>query len=234
MKILILFIHLLLIAACGTKSKAGPYAELTPKEKARIALDDKDFQGAVVLYKAVIADDPKDFESYRFLAAAYAEEGGFDILKAVSGTVGSSSSNLLTGISKFLPAEPTDAQIEALKLSTKTLLSLPEEQRSTLHPEIPSASSAAQQLQFYQAAYSLIYLNKFTKITPSGAVDPSQLATMSNADVDNILNNFTAIATAAGGGAVAEGADAFMSQLNSMPGETRRDKLISYLAAHPS
>lgn len=223
-------------SACNTKSKAMPYAELTEEEKARIALDAKDFPTAISLYKSLVENKPTDYENYRFLSAAYAELGGFDILKAVAGTIANAgkggSSSLLDSISKFLPSDPTDEQIAALKSATEVLTSLPVEQRSYEHPEVPTSSSGAQQLEFYQAAYSLIYINKFTKVTDAGSLDPSKLESMTEEDVNNILDNFGAIAATAGGGAIAEGADALIRQLESAPGETRRDKLLNYLSTH--
>lgn len=233
MKFLWLYLILMLLSACDTASKAGPYADLTLKEKARIALDSRDFPEAIKLYKEVITADALDYESYRFLSAAYAENGGFDIVKAITGSASASGSDLLDTLSVFLPTSPTDDQIASIGLASDTLLLLPEEYRSYEHPEIPSSSSAAQQLQFYQTAYSLIYLKKFTQVTESGALDPSKLATMTDQDVDNILNNLEAVVATQGGGVVTEGAEAFISQLDAAPGGTRREKLLAYLEQQP-
>ncbi|RZA24837.1 MAG: hypothetical protein EOP10_08680 [Proteobacteria bacterium] len=221
------------LTACDTQSKAVPYAEYTSEEKARVALDKKDFPEAIRLYKEVIAANPLGYDSYRFLSAAYAEQGGFDILTAITGTIDKSGSSLIDTLSDFLPAEPTEAQIESLRLATETLMLLPAEYRSYDNPAIETSSSAAQQLQFYQTAYSLIYIKKFTKVTETGALDISKLEEMTDADVDTILNNFEAIAETQGGGVVAEGVEDFISQLDAAPGGTRREKLLSYLEAHP-
>ena len=225
-----LLIIALLLEACGTQTKATPYAELTPTEEARIALNAQDFSKAINLYKAVLASHPDDYESARFLSAAYAGLGEFDILKAVAGTLSKSSDSLLAMLGNLVPAQPTDVQIEALRLAKDTLLALPEEQRSHDHPEIPSSSSAAQQLEFYQAAYSVIYLNKFSQVTDTGALDPAKLETMTDADVDAIVDNFAALAASGGGGVVTEGAGAFIEKLDSTPGGTRKEKLLAYLA----
>ena len=233
MKRVLLLLVLTQIMACDTASKAEPYAELTPEESARIALDAKDFPEAIRIYKDLIAAAPEDYESYRFLATAYAEQGGFDIVEAILGTLSESSSNPLDNLSKFLPAEPTAEQIESLGLAKDTLLLLPVEHRSFGHPEIATSSSAAQQLQFYQSAYSLIYLKQFTQVTETGSLDPARLEEMTDADVDTILNNFEAIAETEGGGAVAEGVEEFISQLDAAPGGTRREKLLAYLEANP-
>lgn len=233
MKHLVLLLVLSHITACDTASKAEPYAEHTPEETARIALDAKDFPEAIRLYKDLIAGAPENYENYRFLATAYAEEGGFDIVEAISGTLSESSGNMLDSLSAFLPADPTAEQVASLGLAKDTLLLLPAEHRSFEHPEIETSSSAAQQLQFYQSAYSLIYLKQFTQVTETGALDPARLEEMTDADVDNILNNFEAIAEAEGGGAVAEGVEEFISQLDAAPGGTRREKLLAYLDANP-
>lgn len=231
-KILIVLLCLFALPACNTESKATPYADLTLAEKARIALDAKDFPQAIELYGQLIEAEPTNYEAYRFQSAAYAEQGGFDILKAVTGTLDASSSSLLDTISKFLPTDPSQEQINSIKASTEVLLRLPPEQRSHEHPEIIGSSSGAQQLEFYQTAYSVIYINKFAKVTDAGTLDPSRLETMTDEDVDNILDNFEAIATASGSGVIAEAAEDFISQLDATPGETRRDKLLNYLATH--
>ncbi len=219
--------------ACDTTTKATSYVELTPAEKAREALDDQNFSEAIRLYKEVVAADPSDYESHRFLSAAYAGLGGFDLLKAISGTLTSSSTNILDSLSNFLPESPSTEQIEALGSAKDTLLLLPEEYRSFEHPEISTSSSAAQQLQFYQTAYSLSYLKQFTQVTETGSLDPSRLETMTDEDVDNILNNFEAIATMSGGGVVSQGVEAFIETLDATPGGTRREKLLAYLEANP-
>ncbi len=231
--VLLLLLTHVASTACDTQSKAVPYAEYTPEEKARVALDKKDFPEAIRLYKEVIAANPTGYESYRFLSAAYAEQGGFDIVTAITGTIDSNGSSLIDTLSNFLPTEPSEAQIESLRLATETLMLLPAEYRSYDNPAIETSSSAAQQLQFYQTAYSLIYIKKFTKVTETGALDISKLEEMTDADVDHILDNFEAIAETQGGGVVAEGVEEFISQLDAAPGGTRREKLLAYLEAHP-
>jgi hypothetical protein len=221
------------LQGCNTESKAKPYVEYTVEEKARIALDGKDYPEAIRLYKEVIAAHPEDYENYRFLSAAYAEQGGFDIVSAISGTIGSTGGNLMDTLSSFLPEDPSQAQIDSLGLATETLMLLPAEYRSYENPDIESSSSAAQQLQFYQTAYSLIYIKKFTKVTEAGAIDVAKLEEMTDADVDNILNNLDAIAETHGAGIIAEGVDSFISQLDAAPGGTRREKLLAYLESNP-
>lgn len=223
------------LQGCDTKSKAEPYAEYTAQERARIALDAKNFPEAIRLYNEVITNFPEDYESYRFLATAYAEQGGFDILAAISGTLSEAATggNLLDQLGNFLPESPSDEQVGSLGLAAETLMRLPPERRSYENPEIETSSSAAQQLQFYQAAYSLSYIKKFAQVTEAGSLDPSRLQTMTDQDVDNILNNFEAIAETAGGGVVSESVGELISQLDAAPGGTRREKLLAYLEANP-
>ncbi len=221
-----------LFFACDTQTKAGPYAELTTKEKARAALDAKDFPEAIKLYSEVIAAEPVDYESYRFLATAYAELGGFDILKAVQSSIGGGATNLMDQIGEFIPESPTAEQIEALRMATNTILLLPETHRSFENPDVETSSSAAQQLQFYQTVYNLMYLKQFAQITPDGSLDPSRLESMTDEDADTILNNLEAIAQTQGGGVMSESVEAFISQLDAAPGESRREKLLAYLEAN--
>lgn len=219
----------LMFGGCGTATKAGPYGNLTADEKARQALDDEDYPKAIELYTQLIQDDPESYERYRFLAAAYAAEAGFDIIEVAkgSGSLGGSSS-LLDSLGSFLPKDPTIEQLESMRLSKDTLLSIPAEYRSKDNTEVAYASGAAVQLEFYQSAYAIMYLNRFSSSTSAGGLDQDKLQTMTDADVDNILNNLTQVA-ASGGTGVPAAAQAVLSKVDQQDGTSNKDKLINYL-----
>lgn len=220
-------------ASCDTESKAGPYAELTTSERARQALDDGDYELAIEYYTTVLEEDPEDYESYRFLAAAYASAGGFDVFTAIQGTLEGAAdgegNSPLQALGDFVPADPTDEQIENLRLAVATIERLPAEYRRYEDTEIETASSAAQQLEFYQTAYSLTSINKFAKVTEEGSIDPEQLETMTAEDVDDILGSFESIAASGSDSVMGEAAADILAQIDAAPGESRRDKLIDYL-----
>lgn len=216
-------------SSCGTGTKAGPYATLTKEEQARDALDQLDYERAVTLYKELVEADPENYELYRYLAAAYAALAGFDIIEVAKSDPGASGS-LLDTLGSFLPADPTTEQLEAIGLAKDTLLSIPAELRSKDNTEVEYASGAAVQLEFYQTAYSIMYINRFAKVTPTGELDPEALESMTDEDVTNILNNFAQVA-ATGGEGVPAAAQAVLQQIQQQEGVTDKEKLINFLNA---
>jgi hypothetical protein len=78
-----------------------------------------------------------------------------------------------------------------------------------------------------------MYINRFAKVTANGTLDRARLETMTEADVINILENFSQVA-ANGGEGVPVAAQKILSQIEEQPGASSRDKLISYLNSHNS
>jgi hypothetical protein len=222
-----LFIFVLL--GCDTGSKAKPYGALSQEEKAREALDALDYETAIELYKELVEAEPEVYVRYRYLAAAYAAAAGFDILSVAKSNVGGSGS-LLDALGSFLPADPTTEELERMGLAKDTLLSIPAEYRSKDNSEVAYASGAAVQLEFYQSAYGIMYINRFAQVTPEGNLDPSRLDSMTDDDVSNILNNFSQVA-AAGGEGVPAAAQTVLNQIDQQEGATQKEKLINYLNA---
>jgi len=219
------------LTACGTATKAKPYVTLTSDEKARQALDEQDFQKAIELYKELVEGDPENYERYRFLAAAYAAAAGFDIIEAAKSNVsGGESGSLINSLGQFLPADPSADQMEWMRLSKDTLLSMPAEFRSKDNAEIDYAAGAATQLEFYQSSYAIMYINQFAKVSESGSLDPSRLESMTDQDVENILSNFSQVASTGGEG-VPAAAQAILASIEAKEGSTQREKLINYLNA---
>jgi hypothetical protein len=227
------FLMLLFIVTwlgCDTLNQAKPYAPLTKEEEAREALEALDYETAITLYKELIEAEPEVYERYRFLAAAYAASAGFDIIEVAKSDVGGSGS-LLDALGSFIPADPTPEQLEHMGLAKDTLMSIPAELRSKDNTEVAYASGAAVQLEFYQSAYSIMYINRFAQITPEGTLDPSRLETMTDEDVTNILNNFSEVA-ASGGEGVPEAAQKVLNQIDQQEGATQKEKLVNFLNAN--
>jgi hypothetical protein len=219
------------LTGCGTATKAEPYATLTDDEKARQALDDQDFEQAIERYKKLVEGDPENYERYRFLAAAYAAAAGFDIIEAAKSTSsGGESGSLIDSLGQFLPADPSADQMEWMRLSKETLLSIPSEFRSKDNTEVSYAAGAATQLEFYQSSYAIMYINQFAKFSDSGSLDPSRLESMTDEDVENILSNFTQVASTGGAG-VPAASQAILTSIEAKEGATQREKLINYLNA---
>jgi len=230
MRILLLLLSLTIVG-CGTETKAKPYGSLTKEEKAREALDTLDYETAIELYKELIEAEPEEYERYRFLAAAYASSAGFDIIEVAKGDVGGGSGSLLDALGSFLPSDPTTEQLEHMGLAKDTLLSIPADLRSKDNTDVAYASGAAVQLEFYQSAYSIMYINRFAQATPTGELDPTRLESMTDEDVSNILNNFSQVA-ATGGEGVPAAAQNVLNQIDQQEGATQKEKLISYLNAN--
>ncbi len=226
----ILLVLLLAAFGCDTASKAKPYASLTKDEEAREALDALDYDTAIEIYNELIEAEPEEYERYRYLAAAYAASAGFDIIEVAKGDIGGSSGSLLDALGSFLPADPTPEQLVNMALAKDTLLSIPTEYRSKDNTEVAYASGAAAQLEFYQSAYSIMYINRFAQVTPEGNLDPARLETMTDEDVSNILNNFSQVA-ATGGEGVPAAAQNVLNQIDQQEGATQKEKLINYLNA---
>jgi hypothetical protein len=223
-------LFILVLLGCDTASKARPYATLTQEEKAREALDALDYETAIELYKELVEAEPEVYVRYRYLAAAYAAAAGFDILSVAKSNVGGSGS-LLDALGSFLPADPTTEELERMGLAKDTLLSIPAEYRSKDNTEVAYASGAAVQLEFYQSAYGIMYINRFAQVTPEGGLDPSRLESMTDDDVTNILTNFSQVA-ATGGEGVPAAAQTVLNQIDQQEGATQKEKLINYLNAN--
>lgn len=219
----------LLGSSCGTQSRATPYVELTAAEKARKALDERDFAAAVESYQQLLEEEPESYENFPYLATAYAGLAGFELIEAVKSSLNSGgSTSLLDVMGTFLPADPTPEQIEAMGLAKATLMSMPAELRDKANDTISYASGAGLQLEFYQAAYAIMYLNQFTVPTDTGSLDPARLEQMSDQDVDIILGSLEEVA-AAGGSGVPEGAASVLAKVDAQEGGSRREKLMKYI-----
>ncbi len=224
---MLLLINLLVLAGCGTQSKAGAYADKTKEEEALEALEAEDFAKAIELYLELIEEDPENYPLYRYLASAYASSAGFDIIEAIKGT-SSGGGSLLDTLGKFVPSDPSADQIEEMRAAKEAILTMPIEHRSKDSTEFDYASGAAMQLEFYQAAYSIMYINKFAQVNATGTLDQERLQSMTDEDVDQILNNLTDVA-ANGSTGVPAAAQSVLAKVDAEEGESRRDRLISYL-----
>jgi tetratricopeptide (TPR) repeat protein len=225
----VLLVLMMMLSGCGTQNQATSYVSLTQDEKAREALDAQDYEKAIELYEELIAAEPEKYERYRYLAAAYASAAGFDIISVAKSDVGGSGS-LLDAMGSFLPADPSVEQLTNMGLAKDTLLRIPAELRSKDNTEVAYASGAAVQLEFYQSAYSIMYINRFAQATPTGELDPARLDSMSDADVSNILDNFAQVA-AQGGEGVPAAAQKVLTEIDEQEGATQKEKLINYLKA---
>jgi len=228
-----------LFTGCGTSNlfdcdsgyARSRCSKLTPDEKARMALDQGDMESAVEILAELVAEDPETYQRYPLLAAAYAGKSGLDLFNVVTANFGGDSS-LLQVMGSFIPT-PTqlgaayDQSLEDMSLSVQTLVAIPAELRSSTSSD-KYASSAVLQLTLYQAAYGVMYLNKFTY--GAAGYDPSLLSTMTAQDAAIILAALNGAATAADGSA-ATSAQSALAAIQAQPGASDVEKLAAWSQA---
>ena len=231
MRTFILSILATLQISCGSANIAEPYTELTTEEKAKKALDERDFSTAIELYESLISEDETAYAYYRFLAAAYAGAGGFEVLSAIKQTLNNagegSSDSIVDLTGSLLPANPTDEQIELIGKARDQMLALPEAYRDGDNTEIEDAASAATQLSLYSTASAMIIINKYT-FTPTDGSEAPDINDMTDAEVDQFFANLQAAASQSDG-SVSSSIQATITQIDSQPGGSRREKLIAYM-----
>lgn len=232
------FVHLgvillALVAGCGRDNVAEDRVPRTPDERARAALESGDYSTAIDVLEELIASEPDNYERYALLAAGYAARAGLailDIVKAQFTSGGSGSTSLIGQVGSFLPANSTAANLEDMAASLAKLNAIPAADRAE-GADTKYGASASFQLTLYSAAYSVMYLQKFTVPGDITQFDPNKLATMTDADVDAILDSLVLSAESGTGPAagMGEAVGEALEEIDSQPGATTREKLINYL-----
>ncbi len=234
MKKIIFLMALSLFWGCSTKNAASSYTADTDEEKARKALDQEDYAGAIDGYGKIVEGDPTRYDLYPLLAAAYAGAAGIDLVNIVKARFGvDASTNLFDQLNSFVPAAPTDDQLVSIRASVNLLKSMPEVERDPAQNSKDYASASAFQLTLYLAVSSAMNINKFVVKTDTGAVDQAKLESMTDADVEAILGNLEDIVVTQTGGKASEAlstqVNTTLEAINSQPGATQKEKLVSYL-----
>jgi hypothetical protein len=220
---------------CDTENRLARYSELTPEDKAKQALDRKDYDEAIRLYGEILAGNGARYDLYPLLAVAEAGKAGVSVLDMVRSQISAQGGggDILSSLSQFVPANPTDEQINYLSLAVDQLKSLPEANRTDV-VVYPYAASAAFQLQLYLGAHSIMVMSKYKTTTLEGKVDRQRLEEMKDEEVSSILNNLKSMTEYApetvDGQVVSAKVDEVLSKIDTMPGETTKEKLLNYIA----
>ena len=224
------------VADCEEGKKQIPCSERTKEEEARKALDEGDLDTAIALLTELIAEEPDNYGRNPLLGAAYASRAGFDILNVAKAKF-SSGGSLLEQMTTFLPdpadkgAAGYDLSLGDMKSSVGVLRLIPADKLSDVTAE-KYAASAVLQLTLYQAAYSIMYLNKFAISATTGQVDLGQLATMTDADALIILENLAAAGQIPGAEdpALQARVNEALADIRTQDGTTDRDRLRAFVA----
>lgn len=224
------------VADCEEGKKQVPCSERTKEEDARKALDEGDLDTAIALLTELIAEEPDNYARNPLLAAAYASRAGFDILNVAKAKF-SSGGSLLETMTSFLP-DPKDRGAAGYELSlgdmkggVDVLRLIPTDKLAETSAE-KYAASAVLQLTLYQAAYSIMYLNKFAISAETGTVDLNQLATMSEEDALIVLENLAAAGSIPGSDdpALQTKVNEALADIKNQDGTTNSDKLKAFVA----
>lgn len=234
--VILWFIYLL--ASCGDANLAESSTENTPDEIARLALEAKDWDQCIVLYGALIADDPTGYQRYPLISTCYAGRAGIDLLNIVRAQVvqggqqeEGQGGDVFESIGQYVPQDPTDQQLADINEAVSRLEQMPLEHRAK-DGAYPYSSEAAFQFDLYLGASSSMFVNKYREVDAEGNVDRERLEEMSDEEVDDLFNNLDSIVEAneAENEGLGENVEATVSEINQMEGATQREKLINYLA----
>lgn len=223
---------MLLMISCRSENVAEPYTDLSLKEKAREALDHDEYGEAIALYKQWISEHPQDYESYRFLSAAYAAAGGFSIFNAIKGlaeTAGESAS-VSDLVSSLVPLSPDDEQMAMLASSIDQILAMPATYRDVERGESEGVKSTALQLSLYRTAYAMMILNRYTSsVDAASNTQPRSVEDMSEIEVDLLINNLKAASVESGNGTIENSLKATISAIENQEGSSQKEKLANYV-----
>lgn len=220
------------IPGCTTENLASGSAELTPREEARQALEEEDWDKAVSLYSELIASEPDSFELYPLLAAAYAGRGGIDILTIIESVINSdgAGNNLLGSIGEHVPKEPSVAQLADVRAAIEQIESMPLDHRAK-DGSYSYSSETNTQLTIYLGAESSMIVNKYTPDEEfDEEVTADDLENMTDDEVDAMISNIDTIAQT-GDESLAAAAEDVLTAIEATEGETQKEKLINYIAA---
>ena len=241
-RIAALSVMLVVNAGCG-QSIFKSARKIDPASEATVALEKQNPDGAISILNNALAGSPGNPKYLSILATAYAQRAGIDPLHlAISiGTKSSStaalalasgSSSQFTAMFSLLPEATTQA-ITDIDLAI-----------SILNEQIASADRQPGDL-FKTAIYmtaSLVFHVKKLDSLGKGTLSTTDLASLSDADADAILNNLSsAITMLSDSGVISGSSDTttaqassalsqYSTQINAAPGMTNAEKLRNYLA----
>ena len=227
--------------ACGKNLfKSG--VKKDPAEDATLALEKNDPDSAISILESALVKDPSNAQYLSILATAYASRAGIDPLVlgskfAVSGAGLLDSSSSTSSITSLFSVMPD---------ATPLVISDIDHAVSILNNQIPVSLRQPGDV-FKTAIYMTASMVLHTKALDSlhtGTLTPADIAKLSDADADAILNNLGAAATLLAGNGTATGnasasqvaaaaLSKYSTQIAAQPGDTNAAKLRNYLAANP-
>jgi hypothetical protein len=215
--------------SCGTTNRAEPYVALDTEQKARKALDDKDWAAAVEQYALLVEDYPETYKYRVLYATALAGAGGVELLSVVLdqlGGAGGSSSGILGLIDQIVPAEVTNEKTASVKLAVEVLQAIPD---AALEEDAELKSSSQLQKTVYSSVYTAMLLDSILNIE-NGQITPENLANMTPEQAIQIIDAFI-LAGSVGdpSNPLTQAMASAGESINGASGEDAKAKLQEYL-----
>lgn len=220
------------LLACGSENIASSSAEPTSEQRAQQLMNDGDYAGAIEILAPLVADEPEVYGRMPLLAAAYAGAAGIDLFAVLESQIGSSGEgSIFNQVFQFLPAEIGSDNLDRMELSIATLEAIPANQRgSEGDPEF--GESAEFQLVLYQSLYSTMLLGQYVDVDLDGSLNPSDLDSMSDAEVAALFDSLEQASQNGTSGQSAEvsgQADQTLADIGASEGSSDRERLQNYL-----
>ena len=227
----------LLYACSSDKNQLEKYSKMTDDDKAKQALDTKDYDAAIAYYTDLVAADPEGYWRYPLLSASYSGKAGIDVLSIVKNQLSSASGksiNLLADMGELLPKDTAGDTTTLLKSAKSVLESMPAEQRST-NGTYAYSVGASSQLNLIEGMLAVSIVNKYTTLDTAGTVDRTKLEQMPDAEVAEFLDVLTTMSqddsNSTLGSTMKKSAADTLEKVNAMEGATDKERLMNYIAS---
>ena len=232
-----LLLFALLLDCSSDKNTLAKYSKMTPDDKAKQALDSKDYDTAIADYTKLIDAQPTAYWRYPLLSASYSGKAGIDILTLIQKQLsasGGKSINLLSDLNSFLPANASDTTSNLLTNAKDTLDGIPADQRA-VDSGNSFAAGAASQLALIEGLLTAMIVNQYATVNTAGAVDKTKLAAMPDAQVHQLLGILSSMSQDSSGSTLSNtmktSAQSVLDKIDASPGATDKERVLNYLAA---
>ena len=211
-----------IVMACGSDNLFEPLAKKDDKDKGKNALQDGNYDAAILSLEDHLAKNPDDVEARAMLANAYMGKAGIDQIK-LAAKIAAAGGDDWSSIVSAMP-EGNEDNVESLSKAVDTLSAIPAGERT---PE------QSYQLAMAQASLAVTITKKTAG--DGNSVSDAKVATMSDADAGlayatlagskQTVNGDATLAANAGAQKLAS----LSGRIDAEPGATNAEKMRSFL-----